>query len=184
MKITGNKRQHDNIENFVRNNASMMAKHAEENPNAAKRYRSIYKCKDCNKEYNSFQALGGHRAAHKNIRIETGLDGILSLENRSKIKLHYCNVCGKGFPIGQALGGHKRMHYNRKNTDDHDKVELSEEGVDSKAIVPYNNPSDSSSSSTIASNSKSKEVFEFDLNLTPYENESVNLGLQLQVNSS
>lgn len=151
------RRQHDkNIENFVRENASKIARTAEENPNKAKRYRRMYKCKDCNKEYYSFQALGGHRASHRNFKRD-------SRSSTSKPKLHVCHICGKGFEIGQSLGGHMRKHF---------KKELK----NNKAIVPYHPPhadSFSSSVSSTASNSNGKEVFKYDLNLTPLENEAI-----------
>ncbi|XP_047045527.1 zinc finger protein ZAT12-like [Lolium rigidum] len=58
-------------------------------------------CKTCGRVFQSFQALGGHRASHK----KPLLDG-----DDLKPKLHGCSVCGLEFAIGQALGGHMRRH--------------------------------------------------------------------------
>ncbi|XP_024966003.1 zinc finger protein ZAT6-like [Cynara cardunculus var. scolymus] len=112
MKMIGNA----NTENFVRGNASLIAEHLEENPDGAtSRYHRVYKCKDCDKEYDSFQALGGHRASHRKLMKETGAhcSGLQFLEE-SGPKLHECRICGKGFAIGQALGGHMRKHREMK----------------------------------------------------------------------
>lgn len=75
----------------------------------------IYECKTCNKQFPSFQALGGHRASHKKPRLME----LYSLDNQSisdnqqqakKQKVHECSICGSKFAIGQALGGHMRRH--------------------------------------------------------------------------
>ena len=69
----------------------------------------VFECKTCNRQFSSFQALGGHRASHKKPR------QLLSDDNNqtavaSKPKVHECPVCGLGFSVGQALGGHMRRH--------------------------------------------------------------------------
>ncbi|VFQ67227.1 unnamed protein product [Cuscuta campestris] len=80
-----------------------------------------YRCKTCDRNFASFQALGGHRASHK--RPRTGFTaaageeeeegprshtaGIAAPENS---KAHECAVCGSDFGSGQALGGHMRRH--------------------------------------------------------------------------
>ncbi|KAJ3676666.1 hypothetical protein LUZ60_004078 [Juncus effusus] len=64
----------------------------------------VFECKTCNRQFPSFQALGGHRASHKKPRL-TGPDGIPIMP-----KLHECSICGLEFSIGQALGGHMRRH--------------------------------------------------------------------------
>ncbi|MCL7042584.1 hypothetical protein MKW94_008148 [Papaver nudicaule] len=70
----------------------------------------VYECKTCNRQFPSFQALGGHRASHKKPRL---MDQI-SVDNHSaeaaKPKIHECSICGLQFAIGQALGGHMRRH--------------------------------------------------------------------------
>ncbi|PWA56472.1 Zinc finger, C2H2 [Artemisia annua] len=106
MVMGGIKRPNDDVEEFARVNASNITQRVEADPDAAKRYKRIFKCKEkgCNKEYDSHQALGGHRASHKNFRIlHTG-------STKSVPKLHRCELCGMGFAIGQALGGHMRKH--------------------------------------------------------------------------
>ncbi|KAK7341720.1 hypothetical protein VNO80_24657 [Phaseolus coccineus] len=65
-----------------------------------------FKCKTCNKQFLSFQALGGHRASHKKLkRMASNLSCSVVTP-----KLHQCSICGLVFGIGQALGGHMRKH--------------------------------------------------------------------------
>lgn len=63
----------------------------------------VFECKTCNRQFPSFQALGGHRASHKKPRLAG--DGSLL-----KPKMHECSICGLEFAVGQALGGHMRRH--------------------------------------------------------------------------
>ncbi|GKB40090.1 zinc finger protein ZAT11-like protein [Tanacetum coccineum] len=72
----------------------------------------VYKCKECNKTFEKFQALGGHKASHK--------------KTRSQMFLHECKVCGEKFEIGHALGGHTRKHQGMK----HEAGELKNAGGD------------------------------------------------------
>lgn len=81
-----------------------------------------YKCDTCNKVFRSYQALGGHRASHKKIKVvveepepehennnnNNGDQGGSSVVPEKKI--HECPVCFRVFASGQALGGHKRTH--------------------------------------------------------------------------
>ncbi|XP_021756330.1 zinc finger protein ZAT9-like [Chenopodium quinoa] len=80
-----------------------------------------YKCDTCNKGFRSYQALGGHRASHKKIRVnesEQRADNTNEDENRVDDgsdsmmikKVHECPICLRVFASGQALGGHKRSH--------------------------------------------------------------------------
>ncbi|KAJ0962275.1 hypothetical protein J5N97_030103 [Dioscorea zingiberensis] len=67
-----------------------------------------FECKTCGRRFSSFQALGGHRASHKKLRLVAG-------ENEKhggemKARTHDCPICGLTFGIGQALGGHMRRH--------------------------------------------------------------------------
>lgn len=85
--------------------------------------------------FGSHQALGGHRASHKNVK------GCFAITKRSTCSVvdgddqavdhdefddrddddqtavvmgaHRCSICMKVFSSGQALGGHKRCHWER-----------------------------------------------------------------------
>ncbi|TYH58771.1 hypothetical protein ES332_D08G177300v1 [Gossypium tomentosum] len=75
--------------------------------------RGKYRCETCNKVFNSYQALGGHRASHKKIKaFETELapENVGTTCSMTEKKTHECPVCFKVFSSGQALGGHKRSH--------------------------------------------------------------------------
>lgn len=69
----------------------------------------VFECRTCNRQFSSFQALGGHRASHKKPR--TVGDGDSRVQS-SKQRVHECSICGLEFTIGQALGGHMRRHRN------------------------------------------------------------------------
>ncbi|KAI3770514.1 hypothetical protein L6452_01650 [Arctium lappa] len=180
MKMIGKATQNPNTENFVRANVSSIAEHLEANPNAATRFhRTTYKCKDCDKEYDSFQALGGHRASHRKLNTETEVRGPQSLEETPS-KMHECKICKKGFAIGQALGGHMRKHREIKIDGDKDLLHKNKEMVNENYI--WNTTVVSSllqycSSSVTSCNSNGKEVFKYDLNLLPRENELINIYL-------
>ncbi|KAF8039904.1 hypothetical protein BT93_B2195 [Corymbia citriodora subsp. variegata] len=73
----------------------------------------MFTCKTCNREFSSFQALGGHRTSHKKPKLISGdLFHLGSAADSSppKPKTHECSICGLQFPLGQALGGHMRRH--------------------------------------------------------------------------
>ncbi|KAL5571870.1 hypothetical protein UlMin_021467 [Ulmus minor] len=79
-----------------------------------------YKCETCKKVFRSYQALGGHRASHKKIKLSTTTSSVFELEQENagtstsppmaEKKIHECPVCFRVFSSGQALGGHKRSH--------------------------------------------------------------------------
>ncbi|KAJ3685649.1 hypothetical protein LUZ61_014813 [Rhynchospora tenuis] len=69
----------------------------------------VYKCKTCNRQFPTFQALGGHRTSHERIRFPQ-LQVKHAHKLGSKPKVHVCPICGVVFPMGQALGGHMRRH--------------------------------------------------------------------------
>ncbi|XP_047324789.1 zinc finger protein ZAT7-like [Impatiens glandulifera] len=71
----------------------------------------IFKCKTCNRQFSSFQALGGHRSAsHKNKLRLSVHDYSTGQQLSTKQKTHDCYLCGLKFSLGQALGGHMRRH--------------------------------------------------------------------------
>lgn len=74
-----------------------------------------YRCETCNKVFKSYQALGGHRASHKKIKVVNVEDNEKDNKYNSnasgvEVKIHECPVCFRVFASGQALGGHKRSH--------------------------------------------------------------------------
>jgi len=103
-----------------------------------------FKCKTCNKEFLSFQALGGHRASHNKVKLMGKNFSLGKLPNSTmKTKMHMCPICGLKFAIGQALGGHMRKH-RVDQVHDHDRL---------------------------ISNGPKRLRLSLDLNLTPYEND-------------
>ncbi|KAJ7975847.1 Zinc finger protein [Quillaja saponaria] len=134
----------------------------------------VFECKTCNRQFPSFQALGGHRASHKKPRLMGG-DGELENGLPAKPKTHECSVCGLEFAIGQALGGHMRRHRvaamnDNKNqnlksmtTTSSDRSSLSYSS--SQQLVPL------PSVVKKAVNSRNRRVLWLDLNLTPFEND-------------
>ncbi|XP_042495001.1 zinc finger protein ZAT3-like [Macadamia integrifolia] len=101
-----------------------------------------FECSSCKRVFGSHQALGGHRASHKNVkgcfaiarstddgeddeceigagdygghdhRINVGEGG----ESSSSVlaaEEHKCSICTRVFSSGQALGGHKRCHWEK-----------------------------------------------------------------------
>ncbi|KAF8115282.1 hypothetical protein N665_0029s0118 [Sinapis alba] len=123
----------------------------------------IYKCSVCDKEFSSYQALGGHKASHrKNSSMSQSSGGddhqatasaitIVSHGGGGSVKpQHVCSICNKSFATGQALGGHKRCHYEGKNPSS--SVSVSE-GV--------------GSTSHVSSGSHNHHHRGFDLNIPP-----------------
>ncbi|XP_054787863.1 zinc finger protein ZAT11-like [Prosopis cineraria] len=132
----------------------------------------VFVCKTCNRQFSSFQALGGHRASHRKPRtMMTGASGedsnsddvLHASTSLAKPKTHECSICGLEFAIGQALGGHMRRHRaptshnNNKNPLSSSSLEFDDSDLESKK--------------------KSKRVLFLDLNLTPLENDLELLGI-------
>lgn len=104
---------------------------------------SGFECSSCKKVFGSHQALGGHRATHKNVKgcfaitksneseevyhhnhvygcnldYRSGDQGEVTRDNvEEKMMMvlgHKCSICLRVFSSGQALGGHKRCHWER-----------------------------------------------------------------------
>ncbi|XP_044509025.1 zinc finger protein ZAT11-like [Mangifera indica] len=108
----------------------------------------VFECKTCNRQFPSFQALGGHRASHKKPRL---MEGNLESQSPVKPKTHECSICGLEFTIGQALGGHMRRHRAGGLNNENLQPALSFSGEVKKA--------------------NSSRVLCLDLNLTPHEND-------------
>ncbi|KAF8039906.1 hypothetical protein BT93_B2197 [Corymbia citriodora subsp. variegata] len=107
----------------------------------------IFACKTCNREFSSFQALGGHRASHKKPKLISS--DIFS--SPAKPKTHECSICGLEFPLGQALGGHMRRH----------RAAMVESSVAKAASKPV----------PVLKKSNSKRVMGLDLNSSPMEDD-------------
>ncbi|XP_058182886.1 zinc finger protein ZAT12-like [Rhododendron vialii] len=123
----------------------------------------VFECKTCNRQFSSFQALGGHRASHKRSRVVMGGEPNHHIETTSspeKPKVHECPICGVEFALGQALGGHMRRH--RAAVDEKEPPELSL-SLPRVTVVKK-------------SSSINRTVLCLDLNLSPGEN-----GLEFQM---
>ena len=93
-----------------------------------------FECSSCKKVFGSHQALGGHRASHKNVKgcfaiTRSSSDGdhddtagmamAMEMELGSTVTTaHKCSICMRVFSSGQALGGHKRCHWDHKDHND------------------------------------------------------------------
>ncbi|KAK6929307.1 hypothetical protein RJ641_005512 [Dillenia turbinata] len=119
--------------------------------------RRVFECKTCNRQFPSFQALGGHRASHKKPRLGVGAgdETLTQLElsppSIMKPKTHECSICGIEFAIGQALGGHMRRH----------RATMHDQNQQQPSIVERD----------VLKKSSGKRVLCLDLNLTPLEND-------------
>ncbi|XP_010043584.2 zinc finger protein ZAT11 [Eucalyptus grandis] len=112
-------REDAGVEALARANCLMLLSQVGESTNSSSpNHKSrpterMFKCKTCNREFSSSQALGGHRASHKKPKLISG-DllhlGHAAYSSPAKPKKHECSICGLEFPIGQALGGHVRRH--------------------------------------------------------------------------
>ncbi|KAG9150215.1 hypothetical protein Leryth_009785 [Lithospermum erythrorhizon] len=118
----------------------------------------VFECKTCNRQFSSFQALGGHRASHKKPKVSSELSlRALVPPSPPKPKTHECSICGLEFSIGQALGGHMRRHRVAPNEDHLMPLSLSPPNVVNVPVVKK-------------SNSRRVMYLDLDLNLPPSEN--------------
>ncbi|RDY06847.1 Zinc finger protein ZAT3, partial [Mucuna pruriens] len=84
----------------------------------------MFECSSCNKVFGSHQALGGHRASHKNVKgcFANAIPTTTTTSSSSNCDGHKCSICLRVFSTGQALGGHKRCHWDKG--DNHPPVDL------------------------------------------------------------
>lgn len=122
----------------------------------------VFECKTCNRQFPSFQALGGHRASHKKLRLMGESDNNQVLHDSPKPKTHECSICGLEFAIGQALGGHMRRHRAAASNTTTNSL-MSTTSTSGGSSVDYDLPN--------RNNNKVKRVLFPDLNLTPLEND-------------
>ncbi|XP_027367434.1 zinc finger protein ZAT11-like [Abrus precatorius] len=123
----------------------------------------VFECKTCNRQFPSFQALGGHRASHKKPRLlGEGDNQQLLLDSPPKPKTHECSICGLEFAIGQALGGHMRRHRTAASNGNMQTSLMTMRSGSSVHTSPKN-------TNKLVNNSK-RNLFP-DLNLTPLEND-------------
>ncbi|CAN7057538.1 hypothetical protein IGI04_015317 [Brassica rapa subsp. trilocularis] len=113
-----------------------------------------FECKTCNRKFDSFQALGGHRASHKKPKLMS-VEQEQAKHRNNENDVHKCSICGQMFGTGQALGGHIRRHRASM---------INEQSVISSMV--YTSPVNDRCQS-------SKRVMRLDLNLTPLENDLV-----------
>ncbi|XP_060216371.1 zinc finger protein ZAT11-like [Lycium barbarum] len=122
-----------------------------------------FECKTCNKKFDSFQALGGHRTSHKNTMNKLIATSTTDEFLPVKPKKHKCFLCGEEFALGQALGGHMRKHRDELNQlEQKKKKKLKENSKSNEFAEAVHDKKDKGSTE--------RNLF-LDLNLTPYENE-------------
>ncbi|XP_061374417.1 zinc finger protein ZAT11-like [Gastrolobium bilobum] len=131
----------------------------------------VFECKTCNRQFPSFQALGGHRASHKKPRLMAGdgdMNGQLLNGSPPKPKTHECSICGLEFAIGQALGGHMRRHRAAANSNGNMRNSMT---MSSSSGSGSGGSTLDSSPNRLDFKAGNKRVLVLDLNLTPLEND-------------
>nr|GEW33337.1 reverse transcriptase domain-containing protein [Tanacetum cinerariifolium] len=120
--MMGGKHSNDDVEEFTRVNASNITVRVEGDPNAAKCYKRIYKCKGngCDKEYDSFQALGGHRASTRTLEFYTmeTVDAFIAIDDEpisSNIDAAYYDPEGDILILEALLNNDPEPLSNQKN---------------------------------------------------------------------
>nr|DAD46558.1 TPA_asm: hypothetical protein HUJ06_016495 [Nelumbo nucifera] len=154
-----------------------------------------YECLSCKRVFDSHQALGGHRASHKNVkgcfaiarsagedgeeqrscdhsnhdRGDQGLGLMEVKEGREEktvvVSGHRCSVCLRVFSSGQALGGHMRCHLERGDEPSPNGLNPSTSGVLDLNFPAPEEETDDSHSSSASSSSPSPPDLILDLRL-------------------
>ncbi|KAF3338958.1 zinc finger protein ZAT11-like protein [Carex littledalei] len=112
MGVQSNQAKRENITaaNLLLSLSIIPIKINKKSNNRRKKKNGVFECKTCNREFPSFQALGGHCTSHLRPKVRVnGIDLKIGEKFKEPTK-HSCSFCGKEFPMGQALGGHMRMH--------------------------------------------------------------------------
>ncbi|KAK1398542.1 Zinc finger protein 1 [Heracleum sosnowskyi] len=152
----------DDVERFAMANCAMILNRAENRLSGPGR---IFKCRTCHRDFETFQALGGHTASHKRPKLGVG---DIETDKQLVMKAHKCSVCKQEFWTGQALGGHMRRHRTAK-------ISLfssnngSNNANDCSTITTSDDRSDDLK--MIKSNFDSTRILGLDLNLSPGTNE-------------
>ncbi|KAL8092262.1 hypothetical protein AgCh_034525 [Apium graveolens] len=146
------------VESFAMANCHMLLSKLEKSDTFAA--HRIFECKTCNRQFTSFQALGGHRASHKKPKL---MAGDLLQQVPTKPKTHECSICGVEFALGQALGGHMRRHRAELEANSNSKDGASDTTTISHETVAKTVPV------LTRSDSSCKRAWGLDLHLRPYD---------------
>ncbi|KAK4834739.1 hypothetical protein QYF36_000020 [Acer negundo] len=171
------KRDHSQIETIKSMaNCLMLLSHGRDHRDIESIPDRVFECKTCNRQFQSFQALGGHRASHKKPRLMTEgtEDSSLLLQSPVKPKTHECSICGLEFAIGQALGGHMRRHRASSNNHNlHESENTTTTTTTTKTVLPLMDHRRATPDVAVKKSIgvRRSRVLCLDLNLTPYEND-------------
>ncbi|XP_060204994.1 zinc finger protein ZAT1-like [Lycium barbarum] len=137
-----------------------------------------FECTTCNKSFHSYQALGGHRASHKNAKCENSSIDMSEISefgqknenncgSKKQVKMHECPICFKIFSSGQALGGHKRSHLiaeakrNNNNNNNNQSVEIQKPIPETRNFLDLNLPAPVEEEDNMLDSSSTHEHSEF-----------------------
>ncbi|KAM7527819.1 hypothetical protein LguiB_031229 [Lonicera macranthoides] len=99
-------KEYEGVESLAMNDCNRLLSRIDKPP------QRTFKCKTCDRWFDSFQALGGHTASHST---KAG-------DSPKNQKIHRCSKCGAVFSSGQALGGHMRRHLNTSPSPDSEEA--------------------------------------------------------------
>ncbi|WOH12317.1 hypothetical protein DCAR_0831819 [Daucus carota subsp. sativus] len=120
----------------------------------------VFECKTCNKQFSTFQALGGHRTAHikliRHVRLNNLKDHVESSSANPRVH-DQGPFSGPEFATGEALGGHMRRH--RGGGGDNPTV---------NEKMNHHIP--------VVKKSRSRRIICLDVNVTPFEHDSIDWG--------